>query len=151
MRQKKKKIFPPTIFFMLAVVSIILCLILPDMRVIIFPFNLIGVIPILFGIILNIWTDEYFKIYDTTVKPDEVPSSLIKSGPFAISRHPMYLGMIMILFGESILLGSLVTFVIPIVFFLFIELFFIPLEEKNLLYCFKDDYLSYKKKVRRWI
>ncbi|MDD5173200.1 MAG: methyltransferase, partial [Patescibacteria group bacterium] len=65
---------------------------------------------------MNIWTDNIFKKGKTTVKPHEKPSTLIVSGPFRLSRHPMYLGMAAILFGVSILLGSLTLFIFPIIF-----------------------------------
>jgi protein-S-isoprenylcysteine O-methyltransferase Ste14 len=47
----------------------------------------------------------------TTVKPHEIPTSLEISGPFRISRHPMYLGMAAILLGVAIVLGSLLSFI----------------------------------------
>jgi protein-S-isoprenylcysteine O-methyltransferase Ste14 len=87
----------------------------------------------------------------TTVKPYENPSILITQGPFKISRHPMYLGMIVILSGMVIVLGSISTIIFPVIFVLMMEILFIPFEEKLLEKEFKNDYLFYKQKVRRWV
>ena len=106
---------------------------------------------IIFGIILNIWADALFKKRKTTVKPHEKPTSFEISGPFRISRHPMYLGMAAILLGTSIILGSLISFLFPIIFIILMEIMFIRIEEKNLEKVFGKKYLDYKRKVRRWV
>ena len=92
-----------------------------------------------------------FKKSKTTVKPHKNPTSLEVLGPFRVSRHPMYLGMSAILLGVAIILGSIITFVIPIFFVMLMEIMFIPFEEKNLEKAFGKKYLDYKMKVRRWI
>jgi len=63
----------------------------------------------------------------------------------------MYLGMLIILIGIAILMGSLITFIFPIIFFVIINWFFIPMEEKNMEIKFGKKYSEYKNKVRRWI
>ena len=80
-----------------------------------------------------------------------MPKKLVTSGFFKFSRNPTYLGMTLALFGEAIFLGSLVTFILPILFFVLINKTNIPVEEKNLEKKFGKKYLNYKKKVRRWI
>jgi protein-S-isoprenylcysteine O-methyltransferase Ste14 len=63
----------------------------------------------------------------------------------------MYLGMVSILVGIAVALGSLVPFFVPILFVIVTEVMFIPFEEENLEQTFKEEYLDYRKKVRRWI
>lgn len=150
MNKESKKILPPTIFYTLAIASIILWILFPTPILFNVPSNLLGIIPLLFGIMLNLWTDSYFKRYNTTVIPDEIPSTLITTGPFSFSKHPMYVGMGSILVGESILLGSLVTFLIPIIFIICIRKLFIPLEDQTLKTWFSDEYKQYEQKIRRW-
>jgi protein-S-isoprenylcysteine O-methyltransferase Ste14 len=106
---------------------------------------------ILFGTIINIWTDNLFKKAGTTVKPTLLPKYFITKGPFKISRHPMYLGMVAVLFGEAMILGTFITFIFPIIFIILMEILFIPIEEENLQKKFGNKYLDYKNKVRRWI
>ena len=146
-----KKIMPPTYFIVLLFSSIGLHFLFPVMKLISSPYNYLGILIIIFGIILNLWTDSLFKKRQTTVKPHEMPNFFISSGPFRISRHPMYLGMILILLGVAVFLGSLISFVFPIIFVMIIEKLFIPMEEKNLEKEFGDKYIAYKKRVRKWI
>ena len=149
--KKQGKILPPTYFYLLMILSIVLHFLLSIILIIKPPFSYFGIIPIIIGIYLNIWADKLFKIKNTTVKPYEKPSQLITEGPFKISRHPMYLGMFLILLGIAIVLGSIITFIFPIIFILLMEIFFIPFEENNLTNIYGQNYIKYKKRVRRWI
>jgi protein-S-isoprenylcysteine O-methyltransferase Ste14 len=146
-----KKIFPPTYFFILLMLSVILHFVFPIMKIIPSPYNYLGILLVLFGIIINIWADRIFKTEKTTVKPDESPDVFILSGPFKFTRNPMYLGMLSILLGVAVFLGSLITFIFPVLFIVLMNLLFIPVEEKNLQKKFGKKYIDYKKKVRRWI
>jgi protein-S-isoprenylcysteine O-methyltransferase Ste14 len=103
------------------------------------------------GGVLNIWADHLFKRDETTVKPYKRPTVLEDSGPFRISRHPMYLGMTSILVGAAILLGTIITFITPLLFILLVEILFLRDEEKNLEEAFGDEFLDYKMRVGRWI
>jgi len=85
------------------------------------------------------------------VKPKEMPSKLVVSGPFRISRHPMYLGMAAVLLGEAVFLGSLTTFAFPLIFMALMVVLFMSTEEDNLERTFGKEYLDYKSRVRRWI
>jgi len=147
----KSKIRQDMYFVILLILSILLHFIFPIKRLLFSPYTYFGFLFIVFGIILNIWTDLLFKKNKTTVKPYRNPTELITSGPFRISRHPMYLGMMLILLGIAIVHGTLITFAFPIIFIILMELFFIPYEEKNLERISGRKYLSYKKRVRRWL
>jgi protein-S-isoprenylcysteine O-methyltransferase Ste14 len=147
----KSKLQPPTYFFVSLLLSIGLYFALPSTKAMATPCRYIGVVLIGIGVVLNLWTDALFKKHKTTVKPYENPTHLGISGPFRISRHPMYLGMVAILLGVASALGPLISLVVPILFVIVMEVMFIPFEEKNLEQAFGKEYLDYKKKVRRWI
>ncbi len=103
------------------------------------------------GIILNLITNLYLKRFHTTVKPDKTPSTLITTGPFSISRHPMYLGMMLILIGEAIVLGSMISFLMPVLFMVLMQRLFISIEGQTLKIYFPQQFASYSKQVRRWV
>ena len=145
-----KKPLPPTYFIILLLLSIGLHFVFPIKKVIFPPYTYSGFALIIFGGVINIWTDFLLKKKRTTVKPYESPTSLITSGPFRISRNPQYLGFTAILLGIAINHGTLITFLSPIAFFVLMELLFIPFEEKNLERIFREDYIEYKNRVRRW-
>lgn len=147
----RKPILPPTYFTTCFTVSLVLHFVVPLVSIVPFPFNLVGLLPIAFGSVLNIWADQLFKRQNTTVKPFEPPSVLVLEGPFAWSRHPMYLGMVGILLGTSLICGSLSSFLGPIGFWLIIRLRFIPAEEQAMTDAFGEKYNQYKGRVRRWI
>jgi protein-S-isoprenylcysteine O-methyltransferase Ste14 len=63
----------------------------------------------------------------------------------------MYLGGVVLGFGLATLLGSLVSFVFPTIFFLLLQFVFIPQEEAQLKAMFGKEYLDYMKCVRKWI
>ena len=89
----------------------------------------------------------------TTVNPiqfEEV-NKLVTSGIFKYSRNPMYLGMLMIVLSTSIFYLNIYSILTPLLFILWINKFQIIREEEFLTEKFGDEYLSYKKKTRRWI
>jgi protein-S-isoprenylcysteine O-methyltransferase Ste14 len=134
---------------MLLILSIIVHFVFPVKKIIYPPITYIGFLIIIFGVILNLWTDHIFKQKNTTVKPYLNPTELIKTGPFQISRHPMYLGMASVLLGVAINHGTVSTFITPIIFIILMEVLFIPIEEKNLTNLFGKEYIAYKQEVRR--
>lgn len=140
---------PPTYFFFTLIVSIALHFIYPTGRVFDFPY--VGLALTVFGVVLNLWTDRLFKEGETTVKPFEDPSLLITSGPFSISRHPMYLGMASILLGGAFIMGTVISFVFPMLFVVAMELLFISHEEEDLERIFGEKYREYRRRVRRWV
>ena len=72
-------------------------------------------------------------------------------GPFRFTRNPIYLGMVLLLSGAAVGLGSLSPwFVIP-PFILAIAFDVIPAEEAMLTETFGDAYRAYQSRVRRWI
>ena len=151
MKNKKHKTLPPTYFYTFIVISILLHFLLPIRQIVFSPWIYLGIIPIIFGSGINIWADRLFKQNKTTENPFKNPKSLVTIGPFRICRHPMYLGMLTILIGISLILGSIIVFIFPLLFFIIIEVQFISYEEKNMVSIFKNEYLEYKKQVRRWL
>ena len=113
--------------------------------------TVLGIILLSFGVVLLIWAVGYFKRYNTAIKPTDEPSTLIQKGPYRFSRNPIYIAAILGLLGIAFWIGTLPFFFTPIVFFCLVQLFFIPFEEGNLKKVFKDRYLSYEKRVRRWL
>ena len=105
-----------------------------------------GLIIILFAIIL-------FKKYQTTITPLNPfnATKLMTDGIYKFSRNPMYLGLLLVLLGISIILNLTGGFFLIPLFILYLNLFQIIPEENAMVDLFKDEFLEYKKKVRRWI
>jgi protein-S-isoprenylcysteine O-methyltransferase Ste14 len=150
-KMTKKRTLPPTYFWSAVIAMLLLHFLLPLIRFIYFPWNMTGIILILAGITLNLLADSYFKKAGTTVKPFEKSTTLITESVFKISRHPMYLGMVLILTGLAVFLGTLTPFLIVITFFLIMETVFIRVEEDMMEEIFGAQYRDYRKKVRKWL
>ncbi len=149
--KQNKQILPPNFFFLYFIAALGLHFFFPLVQVVPFPVNLLGIILMVVGIILNAWADYLFHKHGTTVKPFERASALITEGPFRISRHPMYLGFVLGLLGWAMLLGSLSTFITPLAMFLTLNILFVSHEEKSLQETFGSRYEDYKRKVRKWL
>jgi len=74
--------------------------ILPVRRIIQPPFTYFGLIPILLGVSLNVWSANLLKKKNKTIEFDDLPKGLVTNGPFRISRNPVYPGGV-ILNGKS--------------------------------------------------
>ncbi len=142
---------PPVYLFIALACMVLLNLFIPVYQLIPYPWNATGIIPLTLGMVLNISADKAFKQNGTTVKPFEVSTALVTSGAFRYSRNPMYLGMVLILIGVALLLGSLSPFIIIPIFTITMERVFIETEEKMLEERFGNKWKIYKADVRRWI
>ena len=146
-----KKALPP-VYLLLSIVGMVaLHFLLPVAKVVAFPWNILGAIPLALGIALNLIADRAFKKVETTVKPFEQSTVLVTTGVYRIGRHPMYLGMVLILLGLAVLLRSLTPFVVIPVFAVLMDVVFIRAEERMLEEEFGEAWLEYKKDAQRWI
>jgi protein-S-isoprenylcysteine O-methyltransferase Ste14 len=148
---KTREIIPPVYLFLSIVIMVLLHFLLPGTRVFIFPWNLLGGIPLALGIVMNLVADKSFKKHQTTVKPLEESTALITTEVFRVSRHPMYLGFVLILLGIAALMGSLTPYLIVLIFAVFMDVVFIRFEEQKLEKTFGEAWSEYKKKVSRWV
>ena len=87
-----------------------------------------------------------FKKANTTVKPHLKPTSIQVSGPFRMSRHPMYLGVILLFLGIPLMLGSVWTSV-PVTLMTLLLMVRTILEER-LLRQDLPGYQDYMRKTR---
>ncbi len=146
-----KKQMPPFYFFSFIVLEIILSLLLPIYKLSITPYNYLGLVIVIFGLWLNLSSKRTVLNNKTTIIPFQKSTVLVINGAFCYTRNPMYLGMLLVLVGEAIVLRSASTFLFPILFIPLMSIKYIIPEEKILENTFKDKYLEYKQKVRRWI
>jgi protein-S-isoprenylcysteine O-methyltransferase Ste14 len=151
MNESNKRVMPPVYFFTVLIIMIGLHIFLPASRILSSPYKYFGSLLIICGFVLNIWCSNTFSKAGTPIKPFEQPNHLVTKGPFRISRNPMYLGMVFVLFGVSLLLGTVSPLIAIPVFILVIQKMFIKHEEKSLEQTFDEEYHEYRKRVRRWI
>ncbi len=110
-----------------------------------------GFMVILGGIAIILIAARLFNKADTPIRPFKKPETLITDGLYKFSRNPVYLGMIVILIGFGMFLGSLTSFLVIPAFIWAIQTNFIILEEQLLLNTFGKEYADYLSRVRRWL
>lgn len=81
---------------------------------------------------------------------DAVPGAT-QSGPYRISRNPIYLAFSLLLLGLAISIGTTWLLVTLAVAVAIMNVVVIPKEERYLAARFPDEYLPYKASVRRWL
>ncbi|WP_240183220.1 methyltransferase family protein, partial [Vibrio cholerae] len=91
--------------------------------------------------------------FKTTVNPmaPDLAATVVDSGVFALSRNPMYLGLLLLLFGLAYWQENALSLVIVGGFLLYMNQYQIEPEERILEAKFGEAYLHYKKRVRRWL
>jgi protein-S-isoprenylcysteine O-methyltransferase Ste14 len=146
-----KGLNPPVYFLIAILLAVALHFLLPSGELISFPWRLFGILPLLLGIALDVLADQSLKRHKTTVRPHEPSRVLVSEGVFRVSRHPMYLGMILIIAGIAVLLGSLTPWLILPLLAVLLDAKFIRFEESTLEATFGEAYRAYRKQVRRWI
>ena len=147
----KSNVMPTTALLIGIVLCIALHLIFP-IRIFIPPkWNLLGLIPLLFGIWINLTADQELKNAGTTVKPYQESNTLVRDGAYRISRNPMYLGFVSILIGISVLLRSITPYSVVVIFAIVVNQVYIEVEERMLAEKFGDDWIRYQSRVRKWI
>ncbi|MFW9778231.1 MAG: methyltransferase family protein [Candidatus Heimdallarchaeota archaeon] len=146
-----QQLLPPKLLNLFLVVAVGLHFLFPIIQIIDPPSTLFGFIVISLGIILNFWAFKVLGNNNTTIDFNGKTTRLVTTGPFQISRNPMYLGGVVLSLGIAVTLGSLSTFVFPLALLLILNTYYIPYEEMNLEKEFGDEYREYKRRVRRWI
>lgn len=114
--------------------------------------HLSGAIICLVGLIIMLTCIVSFAVYGQgTLSPVDPTKKLVVSGLYTFSRNPMYVGVILILIGESIFFTSVALGVYSIFIFIVFYIFIVFFEEPRLRKDFGEEYKLYCEKVRRWI
>lgn len=87
----------------------------------------------------------------TSVAPRMPTSALVTSGPYRITRNPMYVGMAFLYAGLALLLDLVWPLVFLPVVLLAIDRRVIPREERHLESEFGKEYFDYRGHVRKWL
>ncbi len=122
----------------------------PQYNLIEFPFNLAGVLIAFSGFVLMGKARDLFKKHQTTLQIEK-SSHLVVEGVFSKTRNPMYMGMTILVLGFSVISTNILALVLPLLFSTIVGLVFVRKEEKLMFDVFGNDYLEYKKRVRRWV
>ena len=145
------RIKPPHIALTLLFLSWLASYKFPQLNIVKNPYNKIGIIILVMGLSLTFYSFYLFKKNKTPILPGEKPKFIVMEGPYKFTRNPMYLGVSIALLGAAVYFGNLLSFLSPIIFFLAMNYYYVPFEEKLMENLFGKKYTNYRKKVRRWV
>ena len=114
--------------------------------------RLSGALLLLAGLALFAWCLSLFaRVGKGTLAPWDPTRRLVVVGPYQYVRNPMITGVLAMLAGEAMLLGSRVLAIWTLTFFVINNIYFLILEEPGLERRFGASYLEYKSVVPRWL
>ena len=104
-------------------------------------FNLLGVVLVLFGFLFRVCARGHKE------EKSSQGRSLVKDGPYALIRNPMYFGTLLIGIGTTAILFQFWTIFLFLAVFLLIYIPQVRKEEALLAAMFKEEYQEYSKAV----
>lgn len=153
MKSLELKIPPPVYALGIAGLMWLLNHYIPVAHWIASPWNKLGLAIIVLAILLDSSSLYLFIKKHTTINPmhPDHTRDLVTTGLYRYTRNPMYVGLLVILTGFAILLGSATPFLVLPLFYWLITTFQIKPEERILEQKFGKKYLDYKNRVKRWL
>jgi len=110
------------------------------------------------GVILELLGTGVFVISVITMRdswragvPKDEKTKLVTSGIYAYSRNPAFLGFDLIYIGELLMFFNWCLLVMTLLAVIMLHLQIVNVEEDFLITAFGDEYLTYRKKVCRYI
>ena len=110
-----------------------------------------GVILIILSIPIAVAAVRALLKANTAIDVRRPTTSIVQTHSFRFSRNPIYLSMMMLYVGISLLINSPWPLAFGVPVFLIFQVGIIGREETYLEGKFGDDYRAYKRRVRRWI
>lgn len=115
------------------------------------PANIVaGAALLVIGVGIVVWGLVTLRRSDESPDHEKEPDALITEGPFAYSRNPLYLGLLVAYLGLTLLLNSLW----PLGPFVVLAWYFDRMAKREEPYLdarFGEEYAEYRENVRRWL
>lgn len=111
----------------------------------------LGVVVALAGFLLEAAAARALVSAATPVRPFTAPNALVTTGPFAWSRNPLYVGMLILIAGVALALSLEWGLLLVPLLWLCLDRLVIPHEETALREAFGAAFDGYAQRVRRWL
>lgn len=103
------------------------------------------------GLCFGVWAARTMRSAGTAVRTSEPTTALVTTGPFALSRNPLYVSMTVLYVGIAVAARSVWALALLIAVLVVVRWGIIAREERYLERKFGDEYRRYKARVRRWL
>ncbi len=111
----------------------------------------VGVFTLALAGTLGGWALLEMTRHRTPVEPWKNPIRLVTSGPFRLSRNPLYLTLTTVIVALSIIANSAWLLAAGVALLLLLDRLVVRREEVVLEDIFGSEYMTYKSRVRRWV
>lgn len=115
------------------------------------PAQIVGFLLIASYLLIVIPAIRQFTISKNTLVTIKPANSLETKGIYAFTRNPMYLSLLFLYSGLAVFIGNWWTFILMPLLIATIQVYVIKKEEYYLHHTFGQDYVDYRRKVRRWL
>jgi protein-S-isoprenylcysteine O-methyltransferase Ste14 len=116
--------------------------------------NLLGLVPVAVGVMGLVWLIvngyAHFAEVPERLELNWEPKLLMRRGPYAYSRHPMYLTELALWLGSAVLYGSIIVLAGFVALCVVVSIL-APREERALEAKFGEAYHQYRTRVPRWL
>jgi protein-S-isoprenylcysteine O-methyltransferase Ste14 len=113
--------------------------------------DILGIALIVVSLILPVLAFKALEKSKTTHKVSEPTTAIVSSGIFGYTRNPIYLSGFILFVGISFITNSLILIILTVPLFFVIREGVVKREENYLERKFGQEFIDYKKSVRRWI
>ena len=112
----------------------------------------LAAVPLGLGMLLLLWcVREFYVAGRGTLAPWDPPQHLVTTGPYRISRNPVYIGVVTMLVGWCVLWGSRTLLIYAALFLCGFHLRVLLFEEPWAARQFAAQWHTYRARVPRWV
>lgn len=143
--------WPPMLYALAIVVALAANALLPLGFGLAWPWRVVGIGILGTGLGLDLSAIFTLLRHRTTFRPDRGTKRLVTSGPYALSRNPIYLGNTIALAGLA--LATDIVWLLAVLPFvtLAVQKLAVEREEQHLATVFGGAWEAYQRRVRRWV
>ena len=142
---------PLRIFVYILVISYVVGEFIIPKYSIIYLFNMAGLIGLILSLIFFFSGFNLFKSYAENPNPTSDTNRLIKTGIFAYTRNPIYLGLVLFLISMFLVFENVMYLLSSLGLFIWLNNYVIKAEEDYLKNKFGDEFDRYCGAVKRWL
>ena len=113
-------------------------------------FDLLGLLHVVIGACIALLSQRYMGASWRIGAAEGEQGAIVDSGPFGVSRNPVFVGQALLFVGLFIVLPSLIQAALTLALLIAIRLQ-VAIEERVLAISLGQPYLAYKARVRRWL
>lgn len=103
------------------------------------------------GATVALWGKRVMEAAGTNVNPALPSTAIVTSGPFRLTRNPLYLSMLSLYLGAALATNAAWLLILLVPLLAILHFGIVLREERYLEAKFGEPYRVYKTRVRRWI